>query len=61
MSKLGQFRLKEPNHEHVFWEYSALADSENQKKNEECAKGKVRIVVFKCSCFSSICLRQGSC
>lgn len=41
MSKLGQFRLKEPNNEHVFWEYSALADSENQKKNEECAKGKV--------------------
>ncbi|XP_056409597.1 terminal uridylyltransferase 7-like, partial [Hyla sarda] len=41
ISKLSQFRLKEPNSKYVFWEYSAAANSDNQN-NEECtSKGKV--------------------
>ncbi|XP_069817868.1 terminal uridylyltransferase 7 [Dendropsophus ebraccatus] len=40
ISKMGQFRLKEPNNEYVFWEYCSLSDNENQS-NEACPKGKV--------------------
>ncbi|XP_040272937.1 terminal uridylyltransferase 7 isoform X1 [Bufo bufo] len=40
ISKLAQFSLKEPNNEYVFWEYSAVADNENQNNDRCTAKGK---------------------
>ncbi|KAM3937770.1 terminal uridylyltransferase 7 isoform 2-T2 [Leptodactylus fuscus] len=41
ISKLGQFGLKEPNNEYMFWEYCAAAENENQKSERHISKGKV--------------------
>ncbi|XP_075684890.1 terminal uridylyltransferase 7 [Rhinoderma darwinii] len=43
ISKLGQFSLKEPNNEYMFWECSAVAD-ENQNNGKYSSKGKVSLV-----------------
>ncbi|XP_066460192.1 terminal uridylyltransferase 7 [Eleutherodactylus coqui] len=41
ISKLGQFNLKEPNNEYMFWEYGAVADNVNQNDGQCSSKGKV--------------------